>query len=110
MTITWDDFEKVDLRAGTIVEAREFPEARKPAYQLVIDLGPLGLKNSSAQIAALYTKEELVGKRVICVVNFPTKKIAGFTSEVLTTGFYNEDGNVALATLDQDAPNGARLL
>jgi tRNA-binding protein len=109
-TITWDDFEKVDLRAGTIVAVEDFPKARKPAYKLQIDLGPLGIKNSSAQITNLYTKEELIGKRVICVTNFPPRNIGGFMSEVLTTGFYNDEGHVVLATLDQEAPNGAKLL
>ncbi len=94
-TITWQDFEKVELRAGTIIEVSDFPKARKPAYKLLIDFGlGIGVKRSSAQITKLYTKEELVGKQVICVTNFPPRQIADFMSEVLTTGFILEDGEV----------------
>jgi tRNA-binding protein len=108
-TISFDDFEKVLIVAGTVLEAREFPEARKPAYQLKVDLGPYGVKQSSAQITKVYTTDELTGKKVVCVINFPPKKIAGFTSEILVTGFYNEEGNVVLTTIDGDVPDGTRL-
>ena len=108
--ITWSDFEKVELRVGTIVSAEDFPEARRPAYKLLIDLGPeLGLKRSSAQITVHYTKEELVGKQVLCVCNFPPKQVGPFLSEVLTTGFYDENGAVILASSDKTIPNGSKL-
>ncbi|MFY7908368.1 MAG: tRNA-binding protein [Emticicia sp.] len=109
-TITWQDFEKVELRAGTIIEVNDFPKARKPAYKLLIDFGDvIGVKRSSAQITKLYTKEELLGKQVICVTNFPPRQIADFMSEVLTTGFILEDGEVVLSEPQQKVPNGSLL-
>ncbi len=107
-TIEWSDFEKVHLLAGTITEVEEFPEARKPAYKLKIDLGPLGIKRSSAQITKLYKKEELVGKQVLCVVNFKPKQVGPFISEVLTTGIILGE-EVVLAVPDRQVPNGTRL-
>ena len=107
--ITWKDFERVELRAGTIIEVEEFPEARKPAYKLKIDFGELGVKKSSAQIKHLYTKEELVGKQILGVVNFPPKQIGPFISEVLTTGVYLPSGEVVLVQPEHKVPNGAKF-
>jgi len=107
--ITWKDFERVELRAGTIIEVEEFPEARKPAYKLKIDFGELGVKKSSAQIKHLYTKEELVGKQILGVVNFPPKQIGPFISEVLTTGVYLPSGEVVLVQPERKVPNGAKF-
>ena len=111
MTITWDEFQKVEMRVGTIIDAQEFPEAIKPAYKLVIDLGKeIGLKKSSAQITDLYSTEELTGKQIIAVVNFPPKKIGPFTSECLVTGFYTKNNKVILATTDKKISNGSLLI
>lgn len=108
--IEWSDFERVELRAGTILSAEAFPEARVPAYKLVVDFGPdIGHRKSSAQITDLYEAGELVGKQVIAVVNFPPKQIGPFMSECLVTGFHRDDGKVVLATVDTAVPNGAKL-
>lgn len=104
--INFTDFEKVDIRVGTILEANDFPEARKPAYQLTLDFGPLGIKKSSAQITALYTKEELTNRQVLAVVNFPPKQIGKFMSECLVLGIETENG-VVLLEIDRPATNGS---
>jgi len=108
--ITWNDFEKVELRAGTILEVFDFPEARKPAYKLRVDFGSFGIKTSSAQITKLYTKEELPGKQIIGVVNFPKKQIGKFMSEFLVTGFADKNGDIVLTTLNGKVPNGSKMI
>ncbi|MBC3542356.1 tRNA-binding protein [Rufibacter sediminis] len=108
--ITWEQFTAVELRVGTIVRAEAFPEARKPAYKLWVDLGELGIKKSSAQITRRYSLEEVVGRQVICVTNFPKKQIGPWLSEVLVTGFEDEAGNIVLAQPQAQVPNGKRLI
>ena len=108
--LTWDEFRRVDLRVSTIVRVEEFPEARQAAYKLWVDFGEeLGVRKSSARITELYAEDELVGKRVVGVVNFPPKQIGPVRSECLVTGFYRDDGAVVLAVPDRDVPDGARL-
>lgn len=109
-TIGWSDFERVELRVGTILSVEDFPEARKPAYKIRADFGPeIGVKQSSAQITALYTKDELIGRQIIGVVNFSPKQTGPFRSEFLVTGLYRDDGAVVLAVPDQQVTNGAKL-
>jgi tRNA-binding protein len=109
-TISWAEFENVELRAGTILEALDFPEARKPAYKIRVDFGEFGIKWSSAQITKHYTKEELVGRQIIGVINFPKKQIATFMSEFLVTGMADENGDIVLTTIDKPVPNGSKLI
>ena len=108
-TIEWQDFERVELRVGTLLSARPNDKAIKPAYVLEVDLGELGVKTSSAQLTAHYSAAELVGCQVLCVCNFAPKRVAGVRSEVLVTGVYDQDGKVVLASFDRPLPNGARL-
>ncbi|MCY0148004.1 tRNA-binding protein [Hoeflea sp. G2-23] len=110
-TIAWDDFEKVDIRTGTVISAEPFPEARKPAIKLRIDFGSeIGEKKSSAQITEHYTPQSLVGRQVLAVVNFPPRQIGPFMSEVLTLGFADANGAIVLAATDKNVPDGARLM
>ena len=108
-TITWADFEKIDIRIGTILEARDFPRAKKPAYQLVIDFGVLGKKNSSAQITKHYSLAELVGRQVVAVVNFSPRQIANFVSECLVLGVYDENNDVVLLAPQRNLSNGLKV-
>ncbi|MDT3403642.1 tRNA-binding protein [Mucilaginibacter terrae] len=109
-TISWHDFEKVELRAGTIIEVQDFPKARKPAYQLKVDFGSLGMKWSSAQITKHYTKQELIGRQILGVVNFPEKQIANFMSQFLVTGLADENGDIVLTAVERPVPNGSKLI
>ncbi len=108
--ITWNDFEKIEIRVGQVIEVNDFPKARKPAYKLLIDFGDeLGIKNSSAQITHHYTKDDLLNKQVIAVVNFPPKQIAGFISECLVLGIYDENNDVILLKPERPVKNGQKI-
>lgn len=109
MVITWEDFEKIEIRTGTIVKVNDFPKAKKPAYQLTIDFGEHGIKQSSAQITVLYTKEDLMNRQIIAVINFPPKQIADFISECLVLGVYDESNHVILLHADRGVKNGSRI-
>lgn len=109
MTISWQDFEKIDVRSGTIIAVDDFPAAKKPAYQLTIDFGPLGTKRSSAQITHHYQKKELIGKTIVAVVNFPVKQIANFFSECLVLGVYDTEGQVVLLQPERPVANGQKI-
>jgi tRNA-binding protein len=107
--IEWADFEKIDIRVGTILEVNDFPKAKRPAWQLTIDFGPLGIRKSSAQLTGLYTREDLIGRQVLAVVNFPAKQIANFFSECLVLGVYTDKKEVVLVQPDRRVENGWRL-
>ncbi|RYE20311.1 MAG: tRNA-binding protein [Sphingobacteriales bacterium] len=109
-TISWQDFEKVELRVGTILDAVDYPEARKPAYKIKVDFGEFGIKWSSAQITKHYTKDELAGRQIIGVINFPKKQIGKFMSEFLVTGFADENGDIVLAAVERPVRNGSKLI
>lgn len=108
--ITWADFEKVELRVGTILEVLDFPDARKPAYKVTVDFGEFGVKMSSAQITKHYSKEDLLGRQIVGVINFPKKQIGNFMSEFLVTGFADENGDIVLTSIDKKVPNGSKLI
>ena len=108
-TILWNDFEKIDIRVGKIIKVEDFPEAQRPAYKLTIDLGEIGTKKSSAQLVSTYSKEELIGRQIFCVVNFPPKQVANIMSEVLVLGTPDKDGNCILAIPDREATNGGKF-
>ena len=108
--INWSDFERVELRVGTILQALNYPEARKPAYKVQVDFGEFGIKWSSAQITKHYTIEELPGRQIVGVINFPKKQIGKFTSEFLVTGFADENGDIVLTAVDKKVPNGSKLV
>ncbi|BCR04329.1 tRNA-binding protein [Desulfuromonas versatilis] len=108
--ISWEEFAQVELRAGTVIAVEDFPEARKPAYKITADFGgEIGIRRSSAQVTDLYTRDELVGRQILGVVNFPVKRIGPMQSEFLVCGFYREDGAVVLAVPERQVPNGAKL-
>lgn len=109
MTVQWEEFERVEMRVGVIVSVDEFPKARKPSYRLTIDFGPYGVKRSSAAIRPFYTREELVGRQVVCVTNFPPRQIADFSSEVLTLGVMEDGGRIVLLQPDKPAQTGGRI-
>ena len=109
-SLTWNDFEKIEMRTGTIIEVHDFPEAKKPAYQLLIDFGPeIGLKKSSAQITKKYSKSDLIGKQIVAVINFPAKQIGKFMSECLVMGSIGNDNDIVLLTSDKPVINGLRI-
>lgn len=108
-TISWADFEKLELRVGTVLEVHDFPKAKKPAYKLKIDFGEFGEKWSSAQITKHYTKESLIGRQIVAVINFPEKQIADFMSQCLVTGFADANGNTVLTAVDKPVPNGTKI-
>lgn len=108
--ISWSEFEQVMICAGTVLEAKEFPEARKPAYQLKVDFGPWGIKQSSAQVTKHYSTSDLVGRQIVGVINFPKKQIGNFFSEFLVTGFADDNGDIVLTAVDGKVPNGSRLI
>lgn len=107
---TWNDFEKIEIRVGTVIKVEDFPEAKKPAYKIWIDFGPLGVKKTSAQITKLYKKEDLLNKQVVAIVNFPPKQIANFMSECLLLGIVLDNDEVILLQPERKAPNGYRVL
>lgn len=109
MTITWDDFDKIDIRTGTIIEVTDFPKARKPAYKLKIDFGEMGIKQSSAQITTYYKKDDLVNRQVVAVINFQPKQIADFVSECLVLGVYDENKDVILLQSERTIKNGMKI-
>ena len=108
--ISWSDFEKVSLKVGTVLDVLDFPEARKPAFKLKVDVGEYGIKWSSAQITKHYSKHDLIGRQVVGVLNFPKKQIANFISEFLVTGFSDQDGHIVLAAVERQVPNGSSLI
>ena len=109
MNISWNDFEKIDIRTGTISEVNDFPKAKKPSYQLKINFGELGIKQSSAQLTQFYRKEDLIGRQVVAIVNFPPKQIANFFSECLVLGVYTEEKQVILLQPERPAANGMKI-
>ena len=108
--ISWSDFERVELRVGTVMEVLDFPEARKPAYKIKVDFGEFGIRMSSAQVTVHYTKDQLLGRQIVGVVNFPKKQIGKFMSEFLVTGFADEDGAIVLTTVERKVPDGSKLI